>query len=117
MRSRKRNEGRSPRRTIARSRKRNETARVVYQDRVVYRDSIVEREVEKEKIDHPVVGDVPVADGDEGCVICMTNAKVIAGKCGHLTMCCSCSEEVYKSDNALCPLCREPWTDLRRIFG
>lgn len=62
--------------------------------------------------------DVEAKEGEMACPICVTNKIVIVGACGH-TLCSHCSSQVTKMSEmgqSLCPMCRESWTDLRRIF-
>lgn len=62
--------------------------------------------------------DVEAKEGEMACPICVTNKIVIVGACGH-TLCSHCSSQVTKMsemNQSLCPMCRESWTDLRRIF-
>jgi hypothetical protein len=49
------------------------------------------------------------------CVACNTNKKSIAGRCGHLCVCSSCSDKLLDTSKK-CPMCRAPWTDPRVIY-
>lgn len=68
-------------------------------------------------IAHPVIVDERAIEGLMTCVICMKNKPIISGVCGH-QLCCGCSTELCHrtKDCPSCPICREPWTDLRRIY-
>jgi antitoxin component YwqK of YwqJK toxin-antitoxin module len=65
---------------------------------------------------HPLYTDVEIDDDHILlCPVCMTNKSVIAGKCGHM-ICGNCSSNIYKSEKCNCPVCRDKWCDLRKIF-
>lgn len=64
---------------------------------------------------HPNVIDIPETEDEKYCVICQEFRKVFAGKCGHLALCGKCSKEIW-SKAGLCPICREPWINVRQIF-
>jgi hypothetical protein len=65
----------------------------------------------------PKVADEVVQDGEPSCLICMSNKPAIAPICGHLSLCGECSTTLFRSVSAKCPVCRGPFTDLRRIFN
>jgi hypothetical protein len=65
----------------------------------------------------PKFSDEVVQDGEPSCLICMSNKPAIAPICGHLSLCGDCSNTLFKSISAKCPVCRGPFTDLRRIFN
>lgn len=64
---------------------------------------------------HPDVIDIPETEDEKCCVICQEFRKFFAGKCGHLALCGKCSKDIW-SKNGLCPICREPWKNIRQIF-
>jgi hypothetical protein len=45
------------------------------------------------------------------CVICLTNRREIAFGCNHFCVCEECS------GLSVCPVCRAPVTERRKIFG
>lgn len=63
---------------------------------------------------HPEGEDMP---GKQGltCIVCMENKIQIVAKCGHLCACIKCSKGICLHSGK-CPLCRDPWNDLRKIF-
>lgn len=67
-------------------------------------------------ITHPECEDIEEENIEKQCVICFVNRRIFAGKCGHLVLCGTCSKNVYKQTESLCPICRNPWEDVRKIF-
>lgn len=63
---------------------------------------------------HPEGEDVPGVEGLT-CAICLENKTQIVARCGHLCACIKCSKGVCLNAGT-CPMCREPWEDLRRVF-
>ena len=51
----------------------------------------------------------------ETCVACNDKKKSMAGKCGHLCLCNECSDTIV-STSKKCPICRQPWVDVRVIY-
>ena len=65
---------------------------------------------------HPSYTDVEIDDDHILlCPVCMTNKSIISGKCGHM-ICGNCSSNIYASEKCNCPVCRDEWRDLRKIF-
>lgn len=65
---------------------------------------------------HPEFIDEISKTEDEHCVICFDNKRIFAGKCGHLCLCGICSKNIYEQKEALCPICRNEWKEVRMIF-
>ena len=51
------------------------------------------------------------------CVICLEPRTHAFGPCGHFCVCETCYPAILGSVPALCPVCREPVEDARRIFA
>eukprot|EP00049_Salpingoeca_infusionum_P024633 m.16486 g.16486 ORF g.16486 m.16486 type:complete len:330 (+) comp7092_c0_seq2:158-1147(+) len=50
------------------------------------------------------------------CAICLTNPKdCVCMPCMHVAMCVSCATELKKS-NPRCPMCRNPVSEIKKIF-
>lgn len=48
-------------------------------------------------------------DADKACIICFANKKRCAAiPCGHFMSCISCTIELEKTHDIVCPTCREP---------
>ena len=65
---------------------------------------------------HPHFNDIEEQEFEKQCVICLTNRRFFAGKCGHFVLCGECSSNIWNLTESLCPICREEWTDVRQIF-
>lgn len=86
-------------------------------------DIFFSRDMKKEEVHPDTPNSHPSGDDEEAdgldmldrCVVCMINKSHIAGKCGHLCCCIGCSRTIHRG-KALCPKCRKPWTDLRRVY-
>jgi len=70
----------------------------------------------KKDVRHPSFNDVEEEDDDKQCVICFKNKKILAGECGHLCLCGNCSKSVWEQKESLCPICRNEWKKVRKIF-
>ena len=46
--------------------------------------------------------DAVAQEGEDQCIICATNRPAIAPLCGHLVVCCGCSQKIEGE----CPICR-----------
>jgi hypothetical protein len=67
-------------------------------------------------ITHPEIEDTVADSVAQSCPICFENKKVLVGLCGH-SLCCGCSKHLSsRKDSAKCPICRDAWEDLRRIY-
>mmetsp|Transcript_3916 Transcript_3916/g.9878 ORF Transcript_3916/g.9878 Transcript_3916/m.9878 type:complete len:105 (-) Transcript_3916:117-431(-) len=60
-----------------------------------------------------------MAEGKLECVICWKAAKTHAFiPCGHRELCANCVPKMLaeQGDSRRCPTCRQPFTDIKRIF-
>ena len=66
--------------------------------------------------EHPTFIDT-IVDTDHvlSCKVCFNNKSCIAAICGHM-LCGTCSIHIFKSSRNECPICRNEWTDLRKIY-
>lgn len=79
-------------------------------------DKICETNILENNIDkHLDIIDIFEIENEKCCIICEENKRFFAGKCGHFILCGKCSKNLW-SKNGLCPICREPWKDVRKIF-
>lgn len=51
-------------------------------------------------------------DPSSECIVCLAGSREVAFDCGHLCACNSCANNL-----SLCPVCRVPITERRRIFS
>jgi hypothetical protein len=51
------------------------------------------------------------------CSMCFEPRTHAFGPCGHFCVCADCYPDILGSVSALCPVCREPVQDARRIFA
>lgn len=60
--------------------------------------------------------DVKTSVDSEKCIACYDNRKQIISKnCGHLCVCLECSDRISSSTRK-CPVCREEWVNLMKIY-
>lgn len=57
------------------------------------------------------IEDVETEDEKFQCVVCMSNKRIIAFNCGHLSCCNGCSQRLEK-----CPICQVEITTKTHIF-
>ena len=56
-------------------------------------------------------------DEDNTCVVCFSEPRTHAFiPCGHKCICEACGKKVMKKDQ-LCPMCRDPASQIFKIFG
>lgn len=66
---------------------------------------------------HPVVDDNKAEDHEKKCIVCEDNKPcVINTRCGHYICCGSCSFNIFTSTNNNCPICREKWDSIIKVF-
>lgn len=70
---------------------------------------IVRREMQKSE-DQTGTGES--LDPSSECIVCLAGLREVAFDCGHLCACNGCANSL-----ALCPVCRVPITERRRIFS
>ena len=71
---------------------------------------------EMEEMMEKASGSSQATQGQESCVICMSNPiGTVVIPCGHVCMCLLCSEEVHKI-NYKCPLCRNDIVQIRKVY-
>lgn len=78
-------------------------------------DKICDIHIYKNIETHPDILDIPEIEDEKCCVICEEFKKFFAGNCGHLALCGKCSKDIWNK-NGLCPICRAPWKDIRKIY-
>ncbi len=49
------------------------------------------------------------------CPICMTRSRRLSFKCGH-ALCATCTRALMRDPRALCPTCRTPIEEIRRLM-
>jgi hypothetical protein len=66
---------------------------------------------------HPVVDDNKAEEHEKKCIVCEDNKPcVINTRCGHYICCGSCSFNIFTSTNNNCPICREKWDSIIKVF-
>jgi len=66
---------------------------------------------------HPVVDDNKAEEHEKKCIVCQDNKPcVINTRCGHYICCGSCSFNIFRSTNNNCPICREKWDSIIKVF-
>lgn len=81
------------------------------------RDNSEEKASPVEKILEKL-SDIPDVEDetDDACILCLERKKVIAVmECGHKHLCVECCRKVVQDKNE-CPHCREPITNVVRVF-
>ena len=77
--------------------------------------------VDKSKILLPPLlstGEPKTTDDAKQCTICCDNEKsAILVPCGHAGYCVPCMRRLVETSEPICPLCREPITQVMRIFA
>jgi hypothetical protein len=64
------------------------------------------------------VHDVVALEGEATCIICSENRKqCITLPCRHLDYCIQCSTKWVEKGNTTCPFCRQPITEMARVFS
>jgi len=70
-----------------------------------------------EENNHPVVDDNKAEEHEKKCIVCQDNKPcVINTRCGHYICCGSCSFNIFRSRNNNCPVCREKWDSIIKVF-
>ena len=66
---------------------------------------------------HPEVNDNKAEENEKKCIVCQDNKPcVINTRCGHYICCGSCSSNIFSSKNNKCPICREKWDSIIKVF-
>ena len=66
---------------------------------------------------HPEVDDNKAEENEKKCIVCQDNKPcVINTRCGHYICCGSCSSNIFSSKNNKCPICREKWDSIIKVF-
>lgn len=66
---------------------------------------------------HPEVDDNKAEEDEKKCIVCQDNKPcVINTRCGHYICCGSCSSNIFSSKNNKCPMCREKWDSIIKVF-
>lgn len=51
------------------------------------------------------------------CTVCLDNeANCVIYDCGHVCMCNTCAETLFKTGDGLCPICRRPIKDVIKMY-
>jgi Zinc finger, C3HC4 type (RING finger) len=62
----------------------------------------------------------PTDDKDKQCIVCWENKKnIVFLQCGHMCACVMCARKIVadmKTGRGLCPFCREPIEQAKRVY-